>query len=114
MVSNRDQNKNCAPTGPNAKKHQLSSVTCLNFTGPKAIFPSPNLKISAFGRRTGTISTPGVESSLLSICNSILRTLDTGMGVILLLLDLSAAFDTTDHDQLICTFTTISESLVNV
>ena len=40
------------------------------------------------------------ESALLRVQNDILRQLDTKKGVILVLLDLSVAFDTTDHDHL--------------
>ena len=45
----------------------------------------------------------GVESALLSISDSILRSLDTGKGVIMLLLDMSTAYDTIDHKLLIST-----------
>ena len=40
------------------------------------------------------------ESALLRIQNDILHDLDKKRGVILVLLDLSAAFDTIDHDLL--------------
>ena len=40
------------------------------------------------------------ESALLRVQNDILRQLDTKKGVILVLLDLSADFDTIDHDHL--------------
>ena len=40
------------------------------------------------------------ESALLRVQYDILRQLDTKKGVILVLLDLSAAFDTIDHDHL--------------
>ena len=40
------------------------------------------------------------ESALLRVQNDILHQLDTKKGVILVLLDLSAAFDTIDHDHL--------------
>ena len=41
------------------------------------------------------------ETALLKIQNDILLTLDSGKGVILVLLDLSAAFDTIDHGILV-------------
>ena len=41
------------------------------------------------------------ESALLRIQNDILHDLDKKRGVILVLLDLSAAFDTIDHDLLL-------------
>jgi hypothetical protein len=41
------------------------------------------------------------ETALLKIQNDILLTLDNGRGVILVLLDLSAAFDTIDHEILV-------------
>ena len=40
------------------------------------------------------------ESALIRVQNDILRQLDKKKGVILVLLDLSAAFDTIDHDHL--------------
>ncbi len=42
-----------------------------------------------------------VESALLRVLNDILLSIDTGNSVVLLLLDLSAAFDTVDHSILI-------------
>ena len=44
-----------------------------------------------------------VETALLRITDSILRSVDSGLGVIILLLDLSAAFDTIDHACLVST-----------
>ncbi len=41
------------------------------------------------------------ESALLRVLNDILLSIDTGNSVVLLLLDLSAAFDTVDHSILI-------------
>ncbi len=41
------------------------------------------------------------ESALLRVSNDILRGVDSGSCVVLLLLDLTAAFDTVDHDILI-------------
>lgn len=41
------------------------------------------------------------ESALLKVFNDILLSVDSGDSVILLLLDLSAAFDTVDHNILI-------------
>ena len=43
----------------------------------------------------------GTETALLKVQNDILRALDNRKGVYLVLLDLSAAFDTIDHDILI-------------
>ena len=42
-----------------------------------------------------------VETALLSISSNILEALDGGSSVYLLLLDLSAAFDTVDHNRLL-------------
>ena len=42
------------------------------------------------------------ETALLRVQNGILMALDSGKCVILLLLDLSAAFDTVDHEILLC------------
>ena len=42
----------------------------------------------------------GTETALLKVQNDILRELDGKRGVFLILLDLSAAFDTIDHDIL--------------
>jgi hypothetical protein len=42
-----------------------------------------------------------VETALLKVHNDILRAVDESKGVILVLLDLSAAFDTIDHDKLL-------------
>ncbi len=41
------------------------------------------------------------ETALLRVLNDMLISVDEGKGVILVLLDLSAAFDTIDHDILI-------------
>ena len=46
----------------------------------------------------------GTETALIKIHNDILRSLDTRNGVILVMLDLSAAFDTIDHDVLLDRF----------
>ena len=43
----------------------------------------------------------GTETALVKIHNDILRSLDARQGVILVMLDLSAAFDTIDHDILL-------------
>lgn len=40
------------------------------------------------------------ETLLLGLCNDVLKSFDAGKCVILILLDLSAAFDTVDHDRL--------------
>ena len=42
----------------------------------------------------------GTDTALLKVQNDILRELDGKRGVFLILLDLSAAFDTIDHDIL--------------
>ena len=42
-----------------------------------------------------------METTLLKIKNDILMALDSGKGVILLLLDLSAGVDTIDHEILV-------------
>ena len=41
------------------------------------------------------------ESALLRVQNDILRSIDDGKSVVLLMLDLSAAFDTVDHQTLL-------------
>ena len=43
----------------------------------------------------------GCETALVRVCNDILVTIDKRHCVMLLLLDLSAAFDTVDHDILL-------------
>ena len=43
----------------------------------------------------------GVETALLSVCNDILRSMDQRKITVLVLLDLSAAFDTVDHQILL-------------
>ena len=40
------------------------------------------------------------ETVLLKVYNDIMYTIDQGSGILLVLLDLSAAFDTIDHDIL--------------
>ena len=40
------------------------------------------------------------ETALLCVYNNIVTTIDKGNGTFLVLLDLSAAFDTIDHDNL--------------
>ena len=42
------------------------------------------------------------ETALLSVYNNIVTTIGRGNGAMLVLLDLSAAFDTIDHDNLFC------------
>ena len=42
------------------------------------------------------------ETALLRVYNDIVTTIDKGNGAMLVLLDLSAAFDTIDHDNLFC------------
>ena len=42
------------------------------------------------------------ETALLRVYNDIVTTIGRGNGVMLVLLDLSAAFDTIDHDNLLC------------
>ena len=44
-----------------------------------------------------------METALLSITDSILGSVDQGHGVIVLLLDFTAAFDTIDHSVLMST-----------
>ena len=43
----------------------------------------------------------GVETALVRVHNDIMRAFDEKKSVILVLLDLSAAFDTVDHDRLL-------------
>ena len=43
----------------------------------------------------------GTETALVKIHDDILRSLDRKCGVVLVMLDLSAAFDTIDHDLLL-------------
>ena len=47
----------------------------------------------------------GTETALVKIHDDILRSLDRKCGVVLVMLDLSAAFDTIDHDLLLERFT---------
>ena len=42
------------------------------------------------------------ETALLRVYNDIVTTIGRGNGAMLVLLDLSAAFDTIDHDNLFC------------
>ena len=42
------------------------------------------------------------ETVLLRVYNDIVTTIGRGNGAMLVLLDLSAAFDTIDHDNLFC------------
>ena len=42
------------------------------------------------------------ETALLRVYNYIITTIGRGNGAMLVLLDLSAAFDTIDHDNLFC------------
>ena len=42
------------------------------------------------------------ETALLRVYNDIVTTISRGNGAMLVLLDLSAAFDTIDHDNLFC------------
>ena len=42
------------------------------------------------------------ETALLRVYNDIVTTIGKGNGAMLVLLDLSAAFDTIDHDNLLC------------
>ena len=42
------------------------------------------------------------ETALLGLYNDIVTTIGRGNGAMLVLLDLSAAFDTIDHDNLFC------------
>ena len=42
------------------------------------------------------------ETALLKVYNDIVTTIDRGNGAMLVLLDLSAAFDTIDHDNIFC------------
>jgi len=46
------------------------------------------------------------ETALLRVHNDILRSIDNGESVILVLLDLSAAFDTVNHEVLLCRLST--------
>lgn len=45
------------------------------------------------------------ETALVRVCNDILMTIDQHCEVDLVLLDLSSAFDTSDHDALLKGFT---------
>ena len=53
------------------------------------------------GKQSAYRACHSVETALLRINNDILRALDTQQGVFLVLLDLSAAFDTIDHQSLL-------------
>jgi len=52
------------------------------------------------------------ETALLRVQNDLLRAMDNRQGVILVLLDLSAAFDTIDHDVLFLAWNTVLAFLV--
>ena len=52
------------------------------------------------------------ETALLRVYNDIVTTIGRGNGAILVLLDLSAAFDTIDHDNLFCILENMSEFVV--
>ena len=47
-----------------------------------------------------TMELPSCETALLRVYNDIVTTIGRGNGAMLVLLDLSAAFDTIDHDNL--------------
>ena len=49
------------------------------------------------------------ETALLRVYNDIVTTISRGNGAMLVLLDLSAAFDTIDHDNLFCILENMSE-----
>ena len=52
------------------------------------------------------------ETALLRVYNDIVTTIGRGNGAILVLLDLSAAFDTIDHGNLLCILEKMSEFVV--
>ena len=52
------------------------------------------------------------ETALLRVYNAIVTTISRGNGAMLVLLDLSAAFDTIDHDMLFCILKNMSECVV--
>ena len=51
------------------------------------------------------------ETALLRVYNDIVTTIGRGNGAMLVLLDLSAAFDTIDHDDLFCILETCGNAL---
>ena len=73
----------------------LERVVCSQLTEHQSIFNLLSPCQSAYRPHHST------ETALLSLCNDILMSLDSGKASALLLLDLSAAFDTIDHGILI-------------
>ena len=70
-----------------AAAHQLTSYTLNNDLGE--VFQSAYKKLHS------------TETALLRVQNDILRPIDSRRSVLLVLLDLSAAFDTVDHSILL-------------
>lgn len=52
--------------------------------------------------QSGFTTYHSTESALLKVFNDILMAVDAGKNAVLILLDLTAAFDTVDHNVLIC------------
>ena len=75
-------------------KHIETSVSCqLNPFIPSSEQPICQMSVNREGRST--------ETALLKVLNDVLCSLDKRDDVILIMLDLSAAFDTIDHDILL-------------
>lgn len=91
------------------KKQGLDESRFNNFLPVSIIF------VKAFGKSTflntanllepfqsGFTAHHSTESALLKVFNDILVAVDAGKNAVLILLDLKAAFDTVDHNVLIC------------
>ncbi len=84
---------------PISKLHFLSKILEKVVVIQLQTFLRNNSVLEVF--QSGFRALHSTESALLKVHNDILLTLDSGASAILVLLDLSAAFDTVDHNILI-------------